>query len=122
MTAREQRREFWDHPLPAIPLSVRAAQEPAPGALIPLAFTVTRYRCPCCPRTGSSRQRMAAHIGRCWHNPANRACKTCAHYLPAEGGSPEGPPHPPSCLTGIDISDDQVRTDCAAWRLETDDR
>lgn len=46
----------------------------------PIPFRVLRYRCPHCPRTASSKTRMVDHIGRCWHNPAARACKTCAHY------------------------------------------
>ena len=49
----------------------------------PIPFTVTRYRCPTCTRTGSSKTRIASHMTRCWNDPANRSCKTCEHFEPA---------------------------------------
>lgn len=52
----------------------------------PIPFTVTRYRCPTCPRTGSSKARIAEHHARCWTNPEARGCKTCKHF---DGPVPE---------------------------------
>jgi hypothetical protein len=52
----------------------------------PEAIRVTRYRCPFCARSHSSRTRAVQHITRCWRNPAAHGCKTCAHYEPAEAG------------------------------------
>lgn len=46
----------------------------------PIAVRVTRYRCPFCARSHSSRGRAAEHIGRCWRNPEARGCKTCRHF------------------------------------------
>ncbi|MEU3013393.1 hypothetical protein [Nocardia asteroides] len=46
---------------------------------IPVPFTVTRYRCPCCTRrTASRKSAIAEHIARCWHNPDVRTCRTCS--------------------------------------------
>lgn len=46
----------------------------------PIVITVKRHVCPHC-RTGRSKRAVAvAHIARCWHNPANRTCKSCANY------------------------------------------
>ncbi|TWA90721.1 hypothetical protein FBY14_104225 [Azospirillum brasilense] len=53
-------------------------------------FTATRYRCPTCRKTGSSRAQMQAHADTCIHNPDTKACATCGanvqHRLPTEGG------------------------------------
>lgn len=72
---------------------------------VPIPFVVTRFRCPFCPRTASSKKRTAEHIGRCWHNPQARSCKTCKHYEPAE---PSGdycfPGRPCNCNEGTDES------------------
>ena len=46
----------------------------------PIAVRVTRYQCPPCGRTHSSKRRAVEHIGRCWRNPAARGCKTCRHF------------------------------------------
>jgi hypothetical protein len=50
----------------------------------PIEVVVKRYRCPFCPRSLSSKSRMADHIGKCWRNPAARGCKTCANFAPGE--------------------------------------
>lgn len=63
----------------------------------PIPFKTTRYRCPHCPRTASSKARMVDHIGRCWTNPEARACKTCAHYQ-AWTDEPE------HCLAGVSLA------------------
>jgi hypothetical protein len=52
----------------------------------PIPVKVTRYRCPFCPRTRSSKTQMRKHIGRCWENPDAKGCKTCEHYEPGEAG------------------------------------
>lgn len=46
----------------------------------PIPVKVTRYRCPTCPRTGSSKARIREHHARCWTNPEARGCKTCKHF------------------------------------------
>lgn len=74
----------------------------------PIPFTVTRYRCPTCPRTASSKARTREHMARCWSNPDNRGCKTCKHFEPYEAGdcdsgvlySNDEPEH---CAVGIDL-------------------
>lgn len=52
------------------------------GTPAPIAVKVTRWRCPHCARSHSTRARCTDHIGRCWQNPGARGCKTCAHYNP----------------------------------------
>lgn len=86
---------------------------PAPETAEPIAFRTTRYRCPHCPRTGSSKARVRDHIGRCWSNPAARGCKTCTHYQEASEacgcepgcnwGGPEGG-YPERCAAGISLA------------------
>jgi len=63
----------------------------------PIPFKVTRYRCPHCPRTASSKARMVDHIGRCWTNPEARGCKTCAHYAQNYEGAE-------FCAVGVDLA------------------
>lgn len=46
----------------------------------PIPVRVIRYGCPSCARTASSKSRARDHMSRCWHDPANRGCKTCAHF------------------------------------------
>jgi hypothetical protein len=94
----------------------------------PIPFTVTRHRCPFCPRTGSSKARVTDHIGRCWSNPAARGCKTCAHYVPYEAGDCDsGVPYnnddPEHCAIGISLTaPDSNRTwplvHCASWEAQ----
>jgi hypothetical protein len=50
----------------------------------PIPVRVIRYGCPSCGRRASSRSRAGEHMARCWWDPANRACKTCAHFRPEE--------------------------------------
>jgi hypothetical protein len=64
----------------------------------PIPVKVTRYRCPCCPRTASGKARMVEHIGRCWLNPEARGCKTCEHF------EPYGPEWSDGCAVGVDLS------------------
>lgn len=73
----------------------------------PIPFTVTRYRCPTCPRTGSSRARITEHIGRCWTNPDARGCKTCKHF------EPHGPEWGDACAVDVDLSG---RPECKACK------
>ena len=46
----------------------------------PIAIRVTRYRCPTCARSHSTKSRCREHIARCWFNPEARGCKTCRHF------------------------------------------
>ena len=64
----------------------------------PIPVKVTRYRCTHCPRTGSSKARVREHIGRCWHNPAARGCKTCKHFDNTYEDYGE------DCNVGVDLS------------------
>lgn len=80
----------------------------------PIPVRVTRYACPSCARTASSKSRTREHMSRCWRDPANRGCKTCRHFEPADSadfetgypGSPEG------CGTGVDLSGRAACTRC----------
>jgi hypothetical protein len=46
----------------------------------PIPVHVTRYRCPHCARSASSKGRSREHIARCWRNPEAKGCKTCKHF------------------------------------------
>ncbi|HEY3483555.1 MAG TPA: hypothetical protein VGL02_32210 [Streptomyces sp.] len=92
-------------------------------AVIPIAFTVTRYRCPACARTGSSRKRIADHIARCWLNPNARACKTCTHYMPPVGEPDVGYFSEEGCAAGLSFPEDSLgrptlAVGCPMWAGE----
>ncbi|MGW1290054.1 hypothetical protein ACWD4N_42195 [Streptomyces sp. NPDC002586] len=98
----------------------------ADSAAIPV--TVTRYQCPHCCRTRAKQAAAAAHIARCWQNPAVRACKTCEHYDPGgdacgcEPGCNWGAaePIPPSCDAGVPLPENYLPAiDCPFWELRT---
>jgi len=70
----------------------------------PIAVQVTRYRCPFCPRSLSSKTRMVEHIGKCWNNPAARGCKTCRHFMPDESEPDVGYVEPEQCAADVGLS------------------
>ncbi|MGW6288859.1 hypothetical protein [Streptomyces sp. NPDC055107] len=73
---------------------------------LPIPVVVTRHKCPFCGTTRAKKQAAFAHIGRCWHNPDARSCKTCHHFTPAasDGPYPEHPGWPEACEDGQDIT------------------
>ncbi len=90
----------------------------------PIAITVTRHKCPHCPRSRAKKAAIVEHIGRCWNNPDNRACRTCANFEPAVAGGCYGDPQcncpdsPQNCTAGVDLPDfggDMV-TGCPMWK------
>jgi hypothetical protein len=94
----------------------------------PEPFTVTRWRCPLCQRTHSSRLLASRHIARCWYNPAVQSCKTCIHYHSNESEPDVGWEAPEYCEAGIDLTTAAVseRTGertlpigCPRWEQET---
>ncbi len=91
---------------------------------VPIPVMVRRYECPRCGRRRASKQATAAHIGRCWLNPANRTCKTCKYFKPAGCcGMPDvydcyTPmcPTTPTCDADVDLSDGNTpRVGCPRW-------
>ncbi|MFD7185525.1 hypothetical protein ACFV90_36885 [Streptomyces sp. NPDC059904] len=87
---------------------------------LPIPVVVTRHQCPFCRITRAKKQAMAAHIARCWTNPAARACKTCVRFEPAEEGPyPEHPGFPAGCEAGWPI-DNRLKSDCRDWRSGDD--
>lgn len=83
--------------------------------LIPVPFTVTRYRCPLCSRTRSSKKAIAEHIARCWFNPAARSCKTCEHYDAGYDADINAhPSSPETCHVGISLADG-LPINCPKW-------
>jgi len=82
---------------------------------LPIPVVVVRHQCPFCRITRAKKAAATAHIGRCWQNPAVRACKTCVHYEPAEEGPYEQHPGwPEGCNAGRDL-DAGLRVHCPAW-------
>lgn len=88
------------------------------ATLIPVPFTVTRYRCPLCSRTRSSKKAIGEHIARCWLNPAARSCKTCDHYDPGSNGCWGDPmcncASGEDCRAGVDLVDG-LPINCPKW-------
>lgn len=59
----------------------------------PIEVVVKRYQCPACRYRRATKKLVAEHMARCWYRPANRTCKTCAHFsidrADYETGAPE---------------------------------
>jgi hypothetical protein len=93
----------------------------------PVLVKVTRYACPFCTRSRAKKTATAAHIGRCWSNPANRTCKTCRHFEEAFTAAPEDwcfegrrcscNDSPASCEAGVDLPDHDALpvVGCPLW-------
>jgi hypothetical protein len=75
----------------------------------PIKTTVVRYKCPFCNRHESRKATAVAHIARCWSNPDNKTCRTCALFVPATFDSPE------QCDLGIDLPGDAPVVNCPEW-------
>jgi hypothetical protein len=56
-------------------------------------------------------------MARCWQDPANRACKTCAHLDVGDYAEPEVgyPGREESCVKGIDLSGRPACTRCGGY-------
>lgn len=63
----------------------------------PIAFTVTRFKCPHCSRGRSKRVAAIAHMARCWRNPDVRGCLTCRHFEPHDDDAQEW------CTAGVSL-------------------
>lgn len=91
----------------------------------PVAVMVKRWECPFCRRRRASKQATTEHIGRCWHNPAVRSCKTCTHFISEPSGEWCVPGQPCNCnngymecAAGVDLDIAQVPvTGCSLWKL-----
>lgn len=70
---------------------------------VPEKLVVTRWRCPHCNRSRSSKSVTIAHMSRCWRNPAARSCKTCANHVPDASEPEVGYVAPECCDAGIDL-------------------
>ncbi|WP_405536968.1 hypothetical protein [Streptomyces antimycoticus] len=68
---------------------------------LPIPIVVIRHQCPHCRRTHSKKQAAVEHMGRCWKNPANRGCKTCAWHQEERWSSHQ-------CIPGLDCG-------CDSW-------
>jgi hypothetical protein len=101
----------------------------------PIPVRVIRYGCPSCGRRASSKSRAREHMARCWLDPANRGCKTCANFNPAEdacGCEPgcnwgnSGESVREHCGKGVDLSGDPAEVKpgpivhCPEWELRSE--
>lgn len=83
---------------------------------LPIPVVVTRFQCPHCRITRAKKSAMAAHIARCWRNPAAKSCKTCALFQPFEEGPYDGHPgFAAGCGVGWPI-DHRLKADCRDWQ------
>lgn len=86
----------------------------------PIAKTVTRYGCPFCRRTRSSKKATSEHIARCWRNPEVRACLTCENFDEGSDGCLGDPrcncASGPSCFLGLPLTPEvPIRSNCEKW-------
>ena len=79
----------------------------------PIAVRVTRYQCPPCGRTHSSRQRAVEHMGRCWRNPEARGCLTCRHFDQFDGEPDVGLAAYEECEVGVSLAGQPAFEFCA---------
>ena len=96
----------------------------------PVVLRVTRYRCPFCTHARAAKAATIAHIGRCWNNPAARACKTCLFYDYEPTGERCFPEYPCNCNEGwerchapaeINLTDG-LKINCPLWQPRKDAR
>lgn len=78
-------------------------------------FTVTRFRCPTCRKTGSSRSKMQAHADTCIHNPNTKACATCGADAEHRVPTPDGYRIEHRCDKGARVPGQQVNLHCPVW-------
>lgn len=85
-----------------------------------IRLQVVRYQCPHCHHTRAKKNAIEAHIGRCWRNPAARACKTCVHFTPEDpnGPYPEHPGWPEQCEQGRPMLSG-LHAGCPLWAPQT---
>lgn len=69
----------------------------------PEKITTVRWRHPSCGKTYANRSRAREHAGRCWSDPANRACRTCEHYQPPDSDLDTGYSQDEGCGVGIPL-------------------
>ncbi|WP_435109806.1 hypothetical protein [Nocardiopsis synnemataformans] len=95
-----------------------------PSRAVPIV--VKRWRCPCCTYSRSRQEVVEAHIDVCWKNPGNRACRTCAHFQPADSErcdctySCPGVSWPDTCRVGRELPDGRPVLHCPGWEPEED--
>jgi hypothetical protein len=89
-----------------------------PPVPAPEAFWARRHRCPHCRRSRANRASAVAHMVRCWSSPAVQACRTCARFVPAEGGYGDDPGTPEHCHAGVELTGAMV-TGCQFWESTT---
>lgn len=56
-------------------------------------------------------------MARCWHDPANRGCKTCAHFDPGDYPEPEVgyPGTDERCTVGVGLSGRPACSRCGGF-------
>ena len=78
----------------------------------PIPLEVTRYICPHCRRGHSKKLACSAHISRCFKNPENRSCKTCAYHERALPDIGYAPAEPEACARG---NGEAIPKGCDLW-------
>jgi hypothetical protein len=107
-------------------MDVAIKSAPTAATAEPVALLVTRWKCPFCQRSRSTRKAATEHIARCWYNPAARSCKTCALYERVSDGEWCDPSRPCDCNQGyeacgadVDLSvyGSSLPVGCPFWQL-----
>jgi hypothetical protein len=81
----------------------------------PIARKVTRYTCPFCRRTRSSKATIRKHMESCWWNPEAKGCKTCANFR-EDASEPEvGAIDPEHCTAGVVFPGLTLLVHCEKW-------
>lgn len=91
----------------------------------PIPLKVTRWKCPHCNHTRAHKKTSVEHIARCWHNPENQTCATCANWQPPGNGARCFPErdcdcdvYPQDCGAGEVLDPDETpRMHCPKWEV-----
>ena len=84
-------------------------------------FTVTRYRCPTCRKTGSSRAQMQAHADTCIHNLDTKSCATCAFNVLRRLEVAGGYKLEYACSKGAREAGKTLNLNCPSWQPKTEE-
>lgn len=84
-----------------------------------------RFQCPFCSFSRATKRLVVEHIARCWHDPANKTCRSCVFF---ERGHLEGyvleREVPDACALGEPVQPKEPVVGCHLWQdrdLEEDE-
>ena len=83
----------------------------------PVKVLVVRYDCPFCGAgfRSSKKSNVVEHMPRCWSDPENKTCRTCAFHVRPSSGDAD------YCRQDVDLPDRAPVVACPLWRDRDED-